>query len=275
MTSADRSSVDRKRPRTSWLASVFAYGMLPAHIVLMSIWILAWHFLTKYKIMPPFFFGQPLKVFDRLVDWFISGSIYNHLYITLLETILSFIGGMVSGIVIGLWLGLSPMAGKLVDPYVKALNAMPRVILAPIFIVWFGLGIWSKVTLGMSLVFCIVFFNVYQGVREVSPTILANARMLGANQQYLLRKVYLPSAMTWVFSSLHTSVGMAFAGAVVGEYMGSTHGIGYLILEAEGTFDINTVYAGIITLTIFALILDAAVSLVERRLLAWQPRVNA
>jgi NitT/TauT family transport system permease protein len=172
----------------------------------------------------------------------------------------------------GLWLALSPTAAAILDPYIKALNSMPRVILAPIFSVWFGLGMASKVALAITLVFFIVFFNVYQGVREVSPVILANAKMLGASQRQLLRAVYLPSATSWVFSSLHTSVGLAFVGAVVGEYLGSARGVGYLILQAEGTFDINTVIAGIVVLTCCALILDALVSLIEKRLLTWQPK---
>ncbi len=124
----------------------------------------------------------------------------------------------------------------------------------------------------MTLVFFVVFFNVYQGVREVSPVVLANARMLGANRRQLLRAVYLPSATSWVFSSLHTSVGLAFVGAVVGEYLGSARGVGYLILQAEGSFDIDTVYAGIVVLTVFALLLDALVGRIERRLMRWQPR---
>ena len=138
--------------------------------------------------------------------------------------------------------------------------------------IWFGLGVWSKVALGFTLVFFIVFFNVYQGVREVSPSVLANARMLGASQGQLLRHVYLPSATSWVFSSLHNSVGLAFVGAVVGEYLGSARGVGYLILQAEGTFDINTVFAGVVVLTLFALVLDAVVGVVEKRLMKWQPR---
>ena len=149
---------------------------------------------------------------------------------------------------------------------------MPRVILAPIFGMWFGLGIWSKVALAVTLVFFIVFFNVYQGVREVSSTLLDNARMLGASRRQLLRHVYIPSATSWVFSSLHTSVGLAFVGAVVGEYLGSASGVGYLILQAEGTLDVNTVFAGIVVLTVFALILDGLVSVFEDRLLAWRPQ---
>src|SRR5207244_8172737 len=172
----------------------------------------------------------------------------------------------------GLWLALSPLAAAIFDPYIKALNSMPRVILAPIFAVWFGLGVASKVALGVTLVFFIVFFNVYQGVKEVSPVVLANARMLGASGKQLLRYVYLPSATSCVFSSLHTSVGLAFVGAVVGEYLGSARGVGYLIHQAEGFFDMNTVVAGILLLMAFALLLDWAVGLAEKRLMVWQPR---
>ena len=243
-----------------------------------------WHVGTSPTLLPPlyfddanraaFFFGEPLKVFGRIWDWFIGGDIYRHLWVTLIETVLAFLVGTVLGLAMGLWLALSPFASALLDPYIKAFNSMPRVILAPIFAVWFGLGIASKVALGVTLVFFIVFFNVYQGVREVSPVVLANARMLGASQRQLLRFVFLPSAMSWVFASLHNSVGLAFVGAVVGEYLGSAAGVGYLILQAEGVFDINTVFAGILVLTAFALILDWMVSLAERRLMVWQPRTG-
>ncbi|GAB4476262.1 MAG: ABC transporter permease [Burkholderiaceae bacterium] len=244
-----------------------------------------WHVLTKPGLIPPiffdndrqaaFFFGEPIKIFARIWDWFFgTRDIYGHLWVTLLETVLAFAIGTVAGLAIGMWLALSPLAAAILDPYIKALNSMPRVILAPIFAVWFGLGMASKVALGFTLVFFIVFFNVYQGVKEVSPTVLASARMLGANRRQLLRHVYLPSATSWVFSSLHTSVGLAFVGAVVGEYLGSARGVGYLILQAEGTFDINTVMAGILVLTAFALVLDWAVGAVERRLMKWQPRAG-
>ena len=199
-------------------------------------------------------------------------EIYSHLLVTLTETVLAFGIGTVLGLGVGLWLALSPLTSAILDPYVKAANSMPRVILAPIFAMWFGLGIWSKVALAVTLVFFIVFFNVYQGVKEVSPMVLANARMLGANARQLLRTVYLPSATSWVFSSLHTSIGLAFVGAVVGEYLGSARGVGYLILQAEGSFDINTVFAGIVVLTAFALVLDLAVGAIEKRLMKWQPK---
>ncbi|MFN0185272.1 MAG: ABC transporter permease [Aquabacterium sp.] len=220
-----------------------------------------------------FFFGEPVRIAWRIWKWFVvDADIYGHLGVTLLETMLAFAFGAVAGLGGGLWLALSPTASALLEPYIKALNSMPRIILAPIFTVWFGLGVASKVALGVTLVFFIVFFNVYQGVKEVSPVVLANARMLGASSRQLLRHVYLPSATSWVFSSLHTSVGLAFVGAVVGEYLGSASGVGYLIHQAEGVFDINTVMAGILVLTAFALALDAAVGRIERRLLKWQPR---
>jgi len=233
-----------------------------------------WYLLTTPGLLPnfmfendrqaAFFFGEPLKIFGRIWDWFfVHADIYEHLWVTLVETVLAFFIGTVLGLGCGLWLALSPLAAAITDPYIKALNSMPRVILAPIFAVWFGLGIASKVALGVTLVFFIVFFNVYQGVKEVSPVVLANARMLGASQRQLLRHVYLPSATSWVFSSLHTSVGLAFVGAVVGEYLGSSRGVGYLILQAEGSFDIDTVMAGILVLTVFALALDAAVGRIE------------
>ena len=244
--------------------------------------LVLWYVLTSPTLLPTFyfsnpsqaafFFGEPVEVAGRIWTWFSGGEIYIHLGVTLLETVLAFAFGTLFGLVLGLWLALAPTAAAVLDPYIKAANAMPRVILAPIFAVWFGLGIGSKVALGMTLVFFVVFFNVFQGVREVSPVVLANARMLGANRRQLLRSVYLPSATSWVFSSLHTSVGLAFVGAVVGEYLGSARGIGYLILQAEGSFDINTVYAGIAVLTVFALLLDAAVGVIEKRLMKWQPK---
>src|SRR5213083_163563 len=251
-------------------------------LVLFAGFLLFWHAATSPTLLPPiyfddpnkaaFFFGEPLKVFERTWDWFSSGSIYPHLWVTLLETVLAFVIGTALGLGMGLWLALAPTASALLDPYIKALNSMPRVILAPIFAVWFGLDIASKVALGVTLVFFIVFFNVYQGVREVSYTVVANARILGASEQQLLRHVYVPSAMSWVFASLHNSVGLAFVGAVVGEYLGSAKGVGYLIHQAEGFFDMNTVVAGILLLSAFALLLDWAVGLAERRLMVWQPR---
>lgn len=241
--------------------------------VILLVGLLAlWHELTDRDILPIYVFGRPLGVAHQIWIWFSTGTIWEHLATTLVETLLAFLIGTGLGLVAGLWLGLSPLAAEVLDPFLKAVNSMPRIVLGPIFAVWFGLGIASKVALGVTIVFFLVFFNVFQGVREVSPQVLANTRMLGANRRQLLTMVYIPSATSWVFASLHNAVGLAFVGAVVGEYLGSARGIGYLILQAEGVFNIDAIFAGIIVLTAFAYCLDAAVTAVERRLLVWQPK---
>ena len=248
--------------------------------------LLAWHVLTRVPIcglsligreencmilLPPFFFSTPIDVAQRIVKWFADGTIWKHLWITLLEAMLAFAIGSIAGVLIGFWFAQQPRIAAVFDPYVKMANALPRVVLAPIFTLWFGLGIWSKVALGVTLVFFIVFFNVYQGVKEVSPTVLANARMLGMSDRQLMRHVYWPSALSWMFSSLHTSVGFAVVGAVVGEYLGSAAGLGYLIQQAEGVFDVAGVFAGMFVLAAFVIAIDWIVTLIENRLLVWRP----
>ena len=272
----ETKTTKRERERRNARLRVRAgqWGLLAAVV------LFGWR-MTKPGLVPPFFFendsqaafffGEPDQIFLRIWEWFAGGEIYRHLFVTLYETLMAFAIGTASGLFVGLWLARAPTAAAVLDPFIKGLNSMPRVILAPIFAVWFGLGPASKIALGVTLVFFIVFFNVYQGVREVNPTVLASARMLGATNRQLMRTVYIPSAMSWVFSSLHTSVGMAFVAAVIGEYLGSAEGVGYLILQAETTFDMNTVMAGILVLTAFALVIDRAVSGLERRFMRWQP----
>jgi NitT/TauT family transport system permease protein len=238
--------------------------------------IMLWYALTTYPmfgkvLLPPFFFSNPIDVGAQIVDWFARGVIWRHLWVTLIESILAFVLGSIGGVAIGFWFARQPRTAAVFDPYVKMINALPRVVLAPIFTLWLGLGIWSKVALGVTLVFFIVFFNVYQGVKEVSPTVLANARMLGMSERQLMRHVYWPSALSWMFSSLHTSVGFAVVGAVVGEYLGSAAGLGYLIQQAEGIFDVAGVFAGMFVLAAFVIVIDTLVTLVEKRLLVWRP----
>jgi NitT/TauT family transport system permease protein len=238
--------------------------------------LVLWHVLTVYPIIGvprqiQFFFSTPLAVLARVWKEFASGDIWYHLWITSLETVLAFTFGAVGGILFGFLFARRELLAAVFDPYIKAANALPRVVLAPIFALWFGLGIWSKVALGFTLVFFIVFFNVYQGVREVPQVVLANARMLGMNERQLLRHVYWPAALSWMFSSLHTSVGFALVGAVVGEYLGSSAGLGYKIQQAEGVFDVTGVFAGMLILAAFVILVDALVTVLENRLLAWRP----
>jgi len=251
--------------------SLLALQVLVAIIVLALWQLLATVPIFGKIILPPFFFSNPVDVFAQVASWFASGVIWKHLAITLWESILAFVIGSATGVAVGFWFARQPIIAAVFDPYVKMVNALPRVVLAPIFTLWLGLGIWSKVALGVTLVFFIVFFNVYQGVKEVSHTVLNNGRMLGMSERQLMRHVYWPSALSWMFSSLHTSVGFAVVGAVVGEYLGSAAGLGYLIQQAEGVFDVAGVFAGMFVLSIFVVLIDMAVTLVERRLLVWRP----
>jgi NitT/TauT family transport system permease protein len=251
--------------------------LLALQVLVAVVAVLIWHLISATTLFGDpktmrFFFSTPAEVGSRIVQWVSGGMIWYHLGVTLLETALAFVIGSVGGILIGFWFARRPLVNAVFDPYVKAANALPRVVLAPIFALWLGLGIWSKVALGVTLVFFIVFFNVYQGVKEVSPAVLANARMLGMNERQLLRHVYLPSALSWMFSSLHTSVGFAMVGAVVGEYLGSSAGLGYLIQQAEGVFDVTGVFAGMFVLTACVLAIDWLVTKVENRLLVWRPQ---
>jgi NitT/TauT family transport system permease protein len=251
-------------------------GLLTLQILVAMLAVVLWHVLTTYPVfgkilLPPFFFSNPVDVASQIIAWFATGVIWKHLWVTLIESILAFVIGSVGGVLVGFWFARQPRTAAVFDPYVKAVNALPRVVLAPIFTLWLGLGIWSKVALGVTLVVFIVFFNVFQGVKEVSPTVLANARLLGMSARQLMRHVYWPSALSWMFSSLHTSVGFAVVGAVVGEYLGAAAGLGYLIQQAEGVFDVAGVFAGMFVLAAFVLVIDMFVTVVEKRLLVWRP----
>src|ERR1700689_1298147 len=250
--------------------------LLALQVLVAVVALALWQLFTTVPVfgrvlLPPFFFSNPVDVISQIVDWFSSGVIWKHLLITLWESILAFAIGSLSGVAVGFWFARQPRVAAVFDPYIKMANALPRVVLAPIFALWLGLGIWSKVALGVTLVFFIVFFNVYQGVKEVSTTVRDNARMIGMNEGQLMRHVYWPSALSWMFSSLHTSVGFAVVGAVVGEYLGSAAGLGYLIQQAEGTFDVAGGFAGMFVLSAFGIFIGIGGTVGERRLLVWRP----
>ncbi|SPP96964.1 ABC transporter permease [Bradyrhizobium vignae] len=233
--------------------------------------LLAWELGVRAGLIDSFFFPAPSALIARIKEWISTPDFWTDVGITLLETVLSFAVGIGIGTALGIWLGLSPFAADVVQPFIKMFNAIPRILLGPIFVIWFGLGLTSKVALGVTLVLFVAFFNTFQGVREVNPIVLANARLLRASKSSLLRHVYLPSATTWILSSLRVSVGMAVMGAVVAEYLGSSAGLGHLIAQAEGVLDATGVFAGIVVLSVFVVALDAMVDRVERRLLVWRP----
>jgi NitT/TauT family transport system permease protein len=235
------------------------------------VFLAAWESASRSGGLDPFFFSRPSDVAIRLWAWTTRGTIWPHVLTTFVEATLSFAIGALCGVVAGFVLARAPFLSALFDPYIRIGNALPRVVLAPIFLLWFGLGIWSKVALGVTVVFFVVFFNTYRGVREVERVIIDNARMLGASERQLVRHVLIPSALTWIFSSLHVSIGLAIIAVVVGEYLGASQGIGYVIAQAEGVFDTTGVFAGMTILAAGVLLIGAAVNRLERRLLSWRP----
>jgi NitT/TauT family transport system permease protein len=236
-----------------------------------------WELAARGGLIDRFFFSQPSIFVSRALDWLIDPgllpggrSIYHHLLVTLEEMAGGFILGVLSGVTVGFILGRSTFWSSVFNPYIQIFNALPRLVLAPIFVLLLGIDERSKIALGFSLVFFIVFFNAYRGVREVDRNILNNARMLGASERQLVRHVFLPSAMTWILSSLHTSVGFALVGAVVGEYLASAQGLGWIISQAQGNFDAAGVYAGMLILCVVVVIVELGVTALERRLIRWK-----
>jgi len=230
----------------------------------------AWQALVSMKLLDPFFVSRPGDIGARIVRWIAGGTLWGHLAVTLEESLLGLLVGAAIGISLGFSLARTPFLARVLDPYIKMLNAVPRVVLAPLFLLWFGLGIWSKVALAVTLVFFVMFFNTYQGVRDADRVLIDNVRMLGASERQLVRHVLIPSALTWIFSSLQTSLGFAMVGAVVGEYLGATRGLGYVIAQAEGTFDTTGVFAGMTVLAVVVVIVSAGVTRLERWLLRWK-----
>lgn len=230
-----------------------------------------WQLGSNIGFVDSFFFSKPSDIALRSYDWVKTGYILDDLAVTLQEAFYAFVLGSLAGVAVGFLLGRVRLLADVFDPYIKMLNALPRVVLAPIFLLWFGLGISSKVAFGITLVFFIVFFSTFQGVRNVDRILVDNVRMLGAKRRHVLRHVLIPSAATWIFSSLHVSVGFAIVGAVVGEYLGASQGVGYVIAQSEGTFDTTGVFAGMTILTLVVLVIDLGVNRIERRLLRWKP----
>jgi len=229
-----------------------------------------WQAGVALRLLDPFFFSRPTDIARRIATWLVDGTLVRHLFVTIEESLLGLLVGAALGIGAGFALARAPMAARVCDPFIKMLNAVPRVVLAPLFLLWFGLGIWSKVALAVTLVFFVMFFSTYEGVRSADPILIDHVRMLGASERQLVRHVLVPSALTWIFSSLQTSLGFAMVGAVVGEYLGATHGLGYVISQAEGTFDTTGVFAGMTVLALVVVIVSVGVSRLERWLLRWK-----
>ena len=235
-----------------------------------------WELAARTETIDPFFFGMPSGVLAQTWTWITEGTAQGPLWVqiatTLEEAVLGFLIGVVFGIIFGVVLGSSRMLADVFEPYIHIANSIPRIVLGSIFIIWLGLGLPSKVALAVVLVFFVVFFNAFQGVREVDRNLIANARILGASRWRVFSDVIIPSALTWIIASLHISFGFAIVGAIVGEYLGAQYGIGLMIATAQGTFNPNGVYSAMLMLAVVALIAEALMTWLERVLIRWRPR---
>jgi NitT/TauT family transport system permease protein len=234
-----------------------------------------WQLLTSAKIVDPFFWGQPSGIVKQLSDWVQHGTAYGSLWlqiwITMKEALLGFLYGVIAGIVFGVLLGQVRFLADVLGPYIKVMNAIPRIVLGSIFTVALGLGTTSKVMLAAVLVFFVVFFNAFQGVREVDRSLVANARVLGASRLQIVRHVVLPSALTWIIASLHVAFGLSIIGAIVGEFLGAQRGLGLVIANAQNNFNPNGVFGAMLVIAVLALTAEALIGQLERRLLSWRP----
>ncbi|MGH8861508.1 MAG: ABC transporter permease [Jatrophihabitantaceae bacterium] len=244
-------------------------------IALVVVALVGWEIGANTKHIDPFFWGKPSLVWKQLRTWITDGtaqgSLAEQILVTLQEAVYGFLIGVSLGVVLGIALGRNRFLSDLLSPFIKIANSIPRIVLGSLFSIAFGFGLTSKVVLAVVLVFFGVFFNAFQGTREVDRNLLSNARILGASRWQTTRHVVLPSAFTWILASLHISFGFALIGAVVGELLGADKGMGLLIRNAQNTFNPNGVIAGMVVIAVIALIAEGLITALENRLLRWRP----
>ena len=252
-----------------WFIRTLQFGVIASFIGL-------WEGLGRAGVLDPFFYSRPSLIVPRLGHWFSEGlvptSIYNDIQVTLTETVLGFVIGTALGVLVGYAFARNRLLGQAFDPLLSMFNAIPRLVLAPVFILAFGIDLASKVALGVTLVFFIVFFATFTAVRDVDQTLVDNVRVLGARRRDVTLQVLLPAAFSAIVASLRTSAGFAFAGAVVAEYIGSSVGVGRRIATSEAFFDSTGVFGGIVVIAALALLLDGLLQVVEGRSSRWKPR---
>jgi NitT/TauT family transport system permease protein len=251
-------------------------GIFAAQLAVLVIVFGGWQLFTQLKIVDPFFFGQPSGIVSTAWHWVQHGTNFGSIWLqistTMEEALLGFGIGVAGGVVAGVLLGQFRFLSDVLSPYIKAVNALPRIVLGALFVILLGLGMSSKVVLAAFLVFFVVFFNAYQGVREVDGNLVNNARILGASRLDVIRNVVIPSALTWIIASLHVAFGFAIIGAIVGEVLGAQHGLGVVITDSANNFNADGVFAGMIIIGAIALVAEWLISLLEKRLLAWRPQ---
>ncbi|MFE5869854.1 ABC transporter permease [Streptomyces roseifaciens] len=246
-----------------------------ARLLVLAVVLGAWELTARNGIIDPFNFSMPSRIWDQIVQWTLhgtpQGSLGEQIWYTLYEALLGWVFGVAGGVVLGIALGRVRFLADVFSPYIKVLNALPRIALVPVFLIMFGLGPASKVASAVVLVFFPVFFNAFQGAREVDRNLVANARILGASNRRVTLQVVIPSATSWIFTSLHVSFGFALIGAIVGEYLGAAKGIGLLVSASQGTFNTAGVYAAMAILAVVALLAESLLTFAEKKLFRWKP----
>ena len=263
-TAAERRGLAHSLPRGRRLTPR-ARRILAAVVVLAG-----WELLARIGVIDPFYGPPPSAVAGVLGELFATGDIWTHLQATFTAAL----GGLAIGVLVGGSLGftaaLVPALSDLLEPVMIALNAVPRVILAPLFIMWFGIGINSKVALAFILVSVLMFFSVFSGIKEADQRLVERVISFGGGTRTLVREVYWPSVTAWVMSNLKVAVGLAFTGAVVGEFVVATRGLGYLLAFAQSQYNAPMVLALIALVMAFVLIMFGLAGMLERRLLRWR-----
>jgi len=237
-----------------------------ALVLLLALWQTA----SDLKWINPFYASSPSAVAKVLYSLFADGQIWPHLEATFSAAVIGLVAGLALGIVLGFVAALTPIFAQLIEPVMILLNAIPRVILAPLFVIWLGIDLASKVALALILVAVLIFFAVYGGIKEVDHRLVERVRTLGGGKRVLVREVYVPSVTAWIMGSLKVAVGFAFTGACVGEFVASSRGLGYLLQFAQGTYNAALTMALIVLIMAVVVVLFAASEWLERRLLRWR-----
>lgn len=256
----------------TWLRSFAgtAAGVNFGRLVLAGTFLGVWQFGAN-RLFDPFFFGTPVAVFEQLVTEVTSADFYRDLGVTAFEMAAGFGIGAVVGIALGVLLARWTYVASVVDPFLLALNSIPRIALAPMLIVWFGIDMASKVFLGATLVFFITFFNTVAGIRSVEKSLCDVARVQGATDWQIFTKVMLPSASAWIMTGIKMSLPFALVGVIIGEFLVSTHGLGYRLNAYSTSYNTVGAISMIIIMVILMMILTAIVDRIEARLMRWRP----
>jgi NitT/TauT family transport system permease protein len=236
----------------------------------LAILLVLWEALVRLELINPFYVPAPSKVGATLFDLFADGEIWTHVEATFGAALLGLLLGVIVGGALGTAAALLSRVGEILDPAMTVMNAVPRIILAPLFVIWFGIGIASKVAVTFVLIAVLFFFTVYSGIKEVDQRLVDRVRTLGGGRAVLLREVYLPAVTAWALSQLKVAVGFAFTGAVVGEFVASSRGLGYLLSFAQSTFNASLTLALLLVVIVFVFVLFTLAAALERRLLRWR-----